>query len=59
MDTLNYMVAIASRAGAYNKNPGPPNPDDTYNLDGKRSPCRRRGRADYKIPRISLNLNVF
>ncbi|MGI6735430.1 MAG: Ig-like domain-containing protein [Bacilli bacterium] len=62
MDTLNpYMVAIAaSRAGAYNKNPGPPNPDDTYNLDGtKGHPAAAAVERIYKIPRISLNLNVF
>ncbi|HOM32246.1 MAG TPA: Ig-like domain-containing protein [Bacilli bacterium] len=62
MDTLNpYTVAIAAtRAGIYNQDPAPPSPTNIYNLDGtKGHPAAAAIERIYKIPRISLNLNVF
>ena len=62
MDTLNpYMVAIAAtKAGSYNKEPAPPSPSETYNLDGtKGHPASAAIERIYKIPRTFLNLNVY
>ncbi len=62
MDKLNpYSVAItASRAGQYGAPPGGPSQTNTYNLDGKSGhPAAEAVERIYKIPRISLNLNVY
>ncbi len=56
-----HTVAItAARAGQYNAPPGPVSPTNTYNLDGKGGhPAASAVERFYKIPRISLNLNVY
>ncbi len=62
LNTINpYTVAItAARAGQYGVAPGPVNPSYTYNLDGKSGhPASQAVERIYKIPRISLNLNVY
>ena len=62
LNTINpFTVAItASRAGQYSVKPGPVSESNTYNLDGKGGhPAAQAIERIYKIPRISLNLNVY
>lgn len=54
------MAITAARAGQYSVKQGPVSPYNTYNLDGKDGhPASEAVGRIYKIPRISLNLNVY
>ena len=62
LDTLNpQAVAIsAARAGQFNKQPGGPSENNTYNLNGASGhPAAEAISRIYKAPNISQNLNVY
>lgn len=62
LDTLNpKAVAIsAARAGQYGNEPGGPQENRTYNLDGASGhPAAAAIERIYKAPNISQNLNVY
>ena len=62
LDTLNpKAVAIsASRANQYQNDPGKPNKNNTYNLNGASGhPAAAAIERIYKAPNISKNLNVY